>query len=127
MEFLAFVSMSMFMLAVLYTVMADKQAETFQQRSQSNAESIANKVSFNLEMALTQGEGYSRVFSLPENIAGNSYNVLIDGGTIRVSWSSQNMLTATRFTGQEINFTVKDDSNVFRVKNNESGVFLIEQ
>lgn len=126
-EFLAFVSMSMFMLAVLYTVMADKQAETFEKRSQDNARAILDKVSFNLEMALAQGEGYSRVFSLPENIAGNNYNVLIDGGTARISWSSSSILDSTRFTGQKINFTVEDSSNVFRVKNNGSGVFLVEQ
>jgi hypothetical protein len=126
-EFLAFVSMSMFMLAVLYTVMADKQAETFEKRSQDNARAILDKVSFNLEMALAQGEGYSRVFSLPENIAGNNYNVLIDGGTARISWSSSSVLDSTRFTGQKINFTVEDSSNVFRVKNNGSGVFLVEQ
>lgn len=126
-EFLAFVSMSMFMLAVLYTVAADKQVETFQQRSQDNARAIADKVSFNLEMALVQGEGYSRVFSLPQSIAGNKYNILIDGGTTRVSWSEENILGSTRFTGQRINLTVEDDSNVFRVKNNESGVFLVEQ
>lgn len=126
-EFLAFVSMSMFMLAVLYTVMADKQAETFQQRSQNNAQAIADKVSFNLEMALVQGEGYSRIFSLPETIAGNKYNILINGGTTRISWSSQNILGSTRYTGENINLTVEDGSNVFRVKNNESGVYLIEQ
>ncbi len=126
-EFLAFVSMSMFMLATLYTVMADKQTETFQQRSYDNAQAIADKVSFNLEMALVQGEGYSRVFSLPETIAGNKYNILINGGTTRVSWSSENMLGSTRYAGGEINVTVEDDSNVFRVKNNESEVYLIEQ
>jgi len=126
-EFLAFVSMSMFMLAVLYTVMADKQAETFQQRSHDNARAVAEKVSFNLEMALVQGDGYSRVFSLPETIAGNKYNILIDGGTTRISWSSESVLGSTRYTGKKINTTVEDGSNVFRVKNNESGVFLVEQ
>lgn len=126
-EFLAFVSMSMFMLAVLYSVMADKQAETFQQRSQDNAKDIIEKVSFNLEMALVQGEGYSRVFSLPENIAGKKYNILVDGGTTRVSWSSENILGSTRYTGDKINVTVEDGANVFRVKNNESGVYLVEK
>jgi len=125
-EFLAFVSMSMFMLAVLYTVMADKQTETFQQRSQDNAKAIAEKVSFNLEMALVQGEGYSRVFSLPESISGNKYTILIDGGTTRISWESENIIGSTRYTGGKLNFTVEDGSNVFRVKNNESGVFLVE-
>jgi len=126
-EFLAFVSMSMFMLAVLYTVMADKQAETFQERSQDNAEAIAEKISFNLEMALVQGEGYSRVFSLPETIAGNKYNILVDGGTIRISWLSEEVFGSTHYSGEKINITIEDDSNVFRVKNNESGVYLVEK
>lgn len=126
-EFLAFVSMSMFMLAVLYTVMADKQTETFQQRAQDNARAISEKVSFNLEMALVQGQGYSRVFSLPETIAGNKYSILIDEGTSRISWLSQNYIRSTRYSGDRINVTVEDNSNVFRVKNNQSGVYMIEQ
>lgn len=127
-EFLAFVSMSMFMLAVLYTVMADKQTDTFQQRAQEDARAVADKVSFNLEMALVQGEGYSRTFSIPENIAGNPYNILIQDGTTRISWSSENIIDSTRFSSQKINFTVEDGTtNSFRVKNNASGVFMVEQ
>lgn len=126
MEFLAYVSLSMLMLAVLYTVMADRQADTFQQQVQSNARGVADKVSFNLEMALVQGEGYSRVISLPEAIAGQEYSFLVTDGLIRVNWSSGRVVESTRYSGQDISFDV-DSSNVFRVKNNESGVFMVEQ
>lgn len=126
MEFLAYVSLSMFILAVLYGVMADKQADTFQQQAQERAISIADKVSFNIEMALVQGEGYSRVISLPQNIAGRNYTVLATDGLIRVNWSSENTIEPTRYRGQNISFT-SDELNVFRVKHNESGVFMVEQ
>lgn len=126
MEFLALVSLSMFMLAVLYTVMADKQVETFQEQSQENAEQIANKVSFNLEMALVQGEGYSRVFSIPQNIAGKKYSLEVEDGVVKVDWGDSDILRSSRFHGRDINVTV-NDSNIFRVKHNQTGVFLVEQ
>lgn len=126
MEFLTYVSLSMFMLAVLYTVMADKQTDTFQNQLQDNAQGIADKVAFNLEMALVQGEGYSRVISLPENVAGQEYSVLATDGLIRVNWSSDSIVEPARYRGRNISFT-SDGTNVFRVKHNQSGVFMVEQ
>lgn len=126
MEFLAYISLSMFMLATLYTVMADKQTETFQQQAQDRAYSVAEKVSFNLEMALVQGEGYSRVISLPQNIAGQEYDVLVTDRLIRVNRSSDSLVQSTRYRGRNISFS-SEDSNIFRVKHNETGVFMIEQ
>lgn len=126
MEFLTYVSLSMFMLAMLYNVMADKQTETFQQQVQDNAKAVADKVAFNLEMALVQGEGYSRVVSLPRNIAGQRYSVLVTDGLIKVNWSSDSTIESTRYIGKNISFT-SEGSNVFRVKNNETGVYMVEQ
>jgi len=126
MEFLAYVSLLMFMLAVLYNVMADRQTETFQQQVQDNAKGVADKVAFNLEMALVQGEGYSRVISLPRNIAGQSYSVLATDGLIKVEWASDSIIESTRYKGRNITFD-SNGSNIFRIKNNETGVHMVEQ
>lgn len=126
MEFLAYVSLSMFMLATLYTVMADKQTDTVERQVQDNARGIADKVAFNLEMALVQGEGYSRVISLPQNVAGQEYNLLATSGLVRVKWPSGSVIESTRYSGRNITAD-SNGSNVFRVKHNESGVFMIEQ
>lgn len=126
MEFLAYVSLTMLMLAVLYSVMADRQADTFQQQAQTKANGIAEKVAFNLEMALVQGEGYSRVISLPQSIAGQEYDVLVTEGSVRVNSSSTDVVESTRYSANDMSFT-SDSSMVFRVKNNESGVFMVEQ
>lgn len=126
MEFLAYVSFSMFMLAVLYGVTADKQTETFERQNQDKAQKIADKIGFNLEMALVQGTGYSRVVSLPQNIAGQEYSVLTTDGLIKVNSSSVSTVESTRYRGRNISFN-SDGSNVFRVKNNETGVHMIEQ
>ena len=125
MEFLALVSLSMLMLAVLQAVIVDKQSQTFQERAQGDARAVADKVSFNLEMALVQGEGYSRVISLPGNIAGRNYSVQVTSGAVRVDWGEDVLIRSTRYT-DDLTLAV-DDSNVFRIKNNETGVFVVEQ
>lgn len=126
MEFLAYVSFTMFMLAALYGVIADKQTETFENQVQDEAKNIADKVGFNLEMALVQGEGYSRVISLPQNVAGQEYSVLATDGLIQIKWAMDSTVENTRYKGRNISFN-SSGSNVFRIKNNETGVFMVEQ
>jgi hypothetical protein len=136
-EFLAMVSFSMLILASLYTVMADKQRDAvdFQQRETVNF--VAEKVAFELEMALVQREGYSRVFSLPGSIAGDSYTVNITRGDpvnsnisigrVRINYGENTVSRLTRYQGRETGLTVDQRANVFRVKHNSSGVWLVEQ
>lgn len=125
-EFLAYVSMSMLILAVLYAVIADKQADTLEMQQRENVESISDKFSFNLEMALVQGEGYSRVFTLPGGIMGNNYTVELGSGGANVYWKDNSLYHLSRYQGNPMNVSVDSDSRVFRVKHNASGVFLIE-
>lgn len=136
-EFLAMVSLSMIILASLYSLMADKQQDAvdFQQRETVNY--VADKVSFELEMALVQGEGYSRVFSLPGSIGGEDYkvnvskgaleNASVNSGRILIGYEGNSISRLTRYQGRGTEFEVNQDSNVFRVKHNSSGVWIVEQ
>lgn len=126
-EFLAMVSFSMLILASLYSLMADKQQETVSFQQDRNAEYISEKVAFEVEMALVQGEGYSRVFSLPASIAGNSYSVRAGNGEIHTEWGSDSMYRLSRYQGERIEIKVNQSSQVFRVKHNSSGVSIVEQ
>lgn len=127
MEFLAYISLTMFILAALYTVMTVKQQDTFDRQTQEAAEMVAEKASFQVEMALVQGEGYSRVFSLPRNIGGENYTLSLKEGNTILKYDDRSMVRPTRYRGDLIQVKVDDDTGVFRVKHNASGVFLVEE
>lgn len=126
MEFLSMVSISMILLAGLTTVMAAKQQDTADYQANNNAELVAEKVSFQIEMALVQGEGYSRVFTLPGGIAGNNYTVELGNGGSNVYWGDNSLYRLSRYQGDDMIISVNGENRVFRVKHNESGVFLDE-
>lgn len=125
-EFLSMVSISMILLAGLTTVMASKQKDTMDYQSRTNAEFVAEKVSFQVEMALVQGDGYSRVFTLPGGIAGSNYTVELGNGGANVYWRNESLYELSRYQGDPMSISVDSQSRVFHVKHNGSGVFLGE-
>jgi len=126
MEFLAMISMSMIILAVLYGLMTSKQVDTFEQRAQTNAETVATDIGFNVEMALVQGEGYSRVLALPSAISGESYSVNMTNRRTILEYGDQTVSEPTRYPRQ-IYFEVNDSSNEFKVENVGEEVRIVEQ
>lgn len=125
-EFLSMVSLTMLILAALTGLMTAKQQDTINYQAERNADFIASKTSFQIEMALVQGEGYSRTFSLPGGIKGSNYTVEVGGGGVDVEWQDSSIYEISRFQGEEIEINVDRESNIFRVENNRSGVFLVE-
>jgi hypothetical protein len=126
MEFLALVSLSTLILAGLYGVMAFKQSQALDYQNQKEAEKIAEYVSFQVEMALVQGDGYSRVFSVPERIGGSVYTVELINGSAYLKWGNKSTIQPSRYHGPELNLTA-GDSHVFRVINKNGEVDLVEE
>lgn len=122
-EFLTYVSLASLALAAMYAVMAEKQGKAFEFQNRKQAQQVAEDVGFEVEMALVQGDGYSRVFSLPENLAGNNYNVTVVNGTTFVEWGDSSASRRTLYDRRKLNISV-NDTNVFRVSNREGEVVL---
>lgn len=118
-EFLAFVSMSSLILAVMYGVVADKQGAITESTISNEASATAQEVGFQVEMALVQQEGYTRNFSVPGQIGGQNYDVSIGYGNVLLENSETSKLESTLYQGDWINFST-DKTNKFRVKNNGS-------
>jgi hypothetical protein len=123
-EFLAFVSLSLTMLAVLSGVVVAEQSEFLSGQQSDASRRVADEVSFELEMALVQGDYYSRVFSLPESIGGAPYSVNATRGALKISWRNRSIVESTRFEGEA--YLTTRNTNVFRAVHNSSGVFLVE-
>ncbi|PSH00443.1 MAG: hypothetical protein BRC30_03515, partial [Nanohaloarchaea archaeon SW_7_46_7] len=86
MEFFLLFGLSMAALSILFGVISNKQSTVFENHNRDMAEQVATNVAFQVEMALVQGEGYSRPFYVPRNIAGTNYTVKIANKTVYVGW-----------------------------------------
>lgn len=125
-EFLSMVAMTSLIFAILYGVVVSKQSEVNQYQNTQTAEQIAEKASFEAEMARVQGPGYSRNFTLPEQIAGSYYSVRIEQGNVLMEWEDQNAIASSRYYGDPI---VLQSSEAYRFKavNEEGEVDIIER
>jgi hypothetical protein len=124
-EFLSLVSMSALLLAAMYGLIAAKQNQLAERQEFEESEQVAEKVSFQIEMALIQGEGYSRVFNIRETIQGSEYNVTVGGGDTVVRYVDNTVVEPARYQGSDIKISTSD-SQVFKVLNNGS-VYIIPQ
>lgn len=115
-EFLSMVALSALMLAILHGVMVSKQSEAVEYENRKNAEIVARQTAFQVEMAMVQGEGYSRVFSVPDRIAGENYTVEVKGRASEIEWSNSSAIVSSRYQGDPLVLNTSK-SNVYRVVN----------
>ncbi len=121
-EFFTYFTISLLILAVLFSAVADKQVEAFDFRENSLASNIGSSYAYELEQAENYGSGYEREFELPREIFGSPYNVTVDSGFVIVSWKTDDIVLSSRITNISSQDDVKIRSNngPFRVKNNGS-------
>lgn len=125
MEFFFLFGVSMAILSVLFGAISQKQSAVFERQNSQIGSQVAENVGFQAEMALVQGEGYSRSFYLPTAIAGTSYNVTVGNRTVYVGWRDSYVTENTLYVGKSLNFSTTD-TNQFKVLHNDTGVHIIE-
>lgn len=118
-EFLAYLSFTLFISAILMSVLYDKQTEYIQSEQEQEAEELASKVSYITEYALTQ-ENTSFTAQLPLSIESNSYNVTVTEGMTVVVVKDQVFRSINNYQGRQIE--LKSGGN-YRVVNNGSIYF----
>lgn len=118
-EFLSMVSMSALILAMLYGLVAAKQTDISNFKNAGEAEQTAEKFSFQVEMALVQGEGYSRVFYLQEKLSNDFYNISIGYTNVFLETDDRSYSFDTLYRGDWINVSTSE-SNILLVYNNGS-------
>lgn len=64
----------------------ERQTDTIETERTRIALAVADTVGFELDLALSQGEGFSRTFQLREDIGGEPYNVTVANGTIKLTY-----------------------------------------
>jgi len=124
-EFLSMVALSALMLAILHGVMVEKQSAVVKYENTRNAEIVARQTAFQVEMALVQGEGYSRVFSVPEKMAGADYTIEVRDGGSAIEWRNNTAIVSSRYEGDPL-YLNSSESNTYRVVN-DGDVSLVPQ
>lgn len=125
-EFLSMISMIALIFAILSGVVVSKQAEVNQYQNTQTAEQIAEKASFEVEMALVQGPGYSRNFTLPEQVGGNYYRLQLEEGNVLMEWEDQNAIASSRYYGDPIELQ-SSQTNRYKAVNEEGEVDILER
>ena len=127
-EFFVYFTISITILAVLFTAVADRQVEAFEFRERSLASNIGSSYGYEIEQAEIAGKGYERDFELPREIFGSEYNVSVDEGFVVIEWDEKDLVQSARISSLNDTEDVKIESSdgPFRVKNNGSIYVLIQ-
>lgn len=107
--------------AGFYSVLGQRQVMIAERQVSLQAEAVANKIGYELDLALTQGEGYSRQFTLPDRIGNADYNISVINGTIVVAWLDSQVLSTTAVDG--INGTLQPGTN--RIRNTGTAIEVV--
>lgn len=118
-EFLSLISLSAIIMAALYGFTLSKQSEISSYSQTQTIERVAERYGFQIEMTLVQGEGYSRVFSVPAQISGRYYNISAGNSRMIVETVDRREVQNTLYDGDWVNISTRK-ANVFRVLNNGS-------
>lgn len=118
-EFVAYLSFTLFVSAILVGVLQDRQTAFIQNDEEERAEELAAEVSYIAEYALTQdNESFSTL--LPLQISSKPYNVTVDEGTTRVNVDGEVLRSLNNYEGREI--TIRSGGR-YEVINNGSVYF----
>ncbi len=121
-EFIAMVGLALVLFAGFFTFFAGRQATAVAIENQRLAVSTAEEVAFELDLALTQGDGFSRVFDLPADVAGEEYTVSLAGDRVRVRYKDRDILAYT--AAEDVNGDIQPGTNKVE---NRGGVLYVTQ
>ncbi len=119
-EFMAMLIFAMFVFTAFYSSLASNQTDVQNQQETLMAENIANDAVFELQMALTQGDGYSRNFTLPHALLGNTYTVNLTSGTLIVQWDDRNLYKDAPITTINGNITPAEN----QIRNDDGELYV---
>ncbi|MFB6166851.1 MAG: hypothetical protein ABEJ62_01155 [Candidatus Nanohaloarchaea archaeon] len=94
-EFIAMLSFMMLAFSGFYTFFVNQQIAAVQNQRAVYAEAVADKAAFELDLALAQGDGFSRNFTLPESLGGADYNITVRGEIVLLEWGERQVLSST--------------------------------
>lgn len=95
MEFLIIVSLLTLVFAALYQNITSKQVRFTEYQVHKQAEATADKIAYELDLALSEGEGYTRNFTVRDTVGGDSYSLKVKQGLVILEWMNTTVYSTT--------------------------------
>lgn len=92
-----------------YALFAQQQVQVMEEQRATFAEAVADKVAFELDLALSEGPGFARNFTLPGRIGTVPYAVNVSTRTVVVRWRDRRAVARTAATSIDGNVTPGDN------------------
>lgn len=111
-EFMIVIIFLSFIFAAAVPMLGDRQIAILERGVSMEGKAIADRVAYEFDLAVAQGDGYYREFELPATIAYSDYDVTVANGTVLIEWAD-----AHRFTGtavQNVSGTIEPGTNEIR-------------
>ncbi len=118
-EFIIFISIMLFVFSISYLTFFYEDMSIFEEKSDSMTIRAADKISFEINTALSIGDGYSKQFELPETIMGREYSISVESGLVFVESGKSSAVThilTDNITGQVMpgtNYMKNTDGEIF--------------
>jgi len=120
-EFLAFVSLLLVLVFLVVYKNYQSAAQLEEYKSYQEAQSLANDIAFEINLALKAGDGYSRKFYVSKEVYGiSNFTVEVKDYEVKLKWS-KGEVTASILTRNIIG-TIKTGENV--VKNVKGEIYV---
>ncbi len=88
----------MLVFTAVYSFIGERSVVVAERNVRLQAADIADKIGYELDLALAEGDGYSRTFELRPEIGGTDYNVTVQGRTIQLLWGDSSVFDETAAT-----------------------------
>lgn len=94
-ELLMFFSIAMLIFSTVYTIVSEKTIHAYDSKSNSEAIELSEKIASEINTAVSEGDGYSKNITLPNNIFGSEYAIEVDEGSVFVKVNRRNAVSRT--------------------------------
>lgn len=119
-ELLMFFSIAMLIFSSVYTLVSEKTIRAYDSKSGSEAIELSEKIASEINTAVSEGDGYSKNITLPDNVFGSAYSVEVDEGSVFVKLQKKNAVSRT--ITKNVTGTFVFGNNQLR---NKGGVILV--
>lgn len=117
-EFMTMTVLLLLVFAGVYDALATQEIQAAESQVQLQAAATADRVAYELDLALAEGDGFYRTVQLPQEIGSTPYNISVANGSVRLAWEGSTVFARTAAVG--IIGSIRPGTNT--VRNNGSVV-----
>ncbi|MFB6294174.1 MAG: hypothetical protein ABEI97_00280 [Candidatus Nanohaloarchaea archaeon] len=122
-EFIVMLILVLLVFTSFVTLFSGKHVDALERERRRIALSVADRAAFELDLALVEGEGYSRTFELRESIGVQDYNITVNGTTVLLEYGDgDSVLSST--AADNVTGSIDPGTNTVA---NDGGVITVTQ